>query len=130
MSGVLNVMAASRPGTRVLVTTANFGVPYGYRLSPAAGAISPTSYKSETISEAFSQPAPGPLIAFRISFTNDGLAQNFFSQISVQKDDGSFITLLSSAADFANSPGAQTTWQWTGDAAWATEAVSRSFYIL
>lgn len=129
MSGALSVLVASQPGTRIVVTTANFGAPYGYRLSPSAGSISPTTYKGKTISEAYSQPSLPS--TFRISFTDDSLAQSFFSQLSVQRDDGSFVTLLSSAASsFGNIAGVQTTWQWNGTGTWGTAGVNRVFYIL
>lgn len=128
MTGVLNAMVGIVPGTRVVVTTASFGAPIGFRLSPLAGAISPASYKGENFSEAFSQS--GTDITFRVAFADDALSQSFFSQVVVQKDDGAWITLRTSSAGFANQAGVQTVWQWDGVPAWTTASVSRAFYIL
>ena len=131
MTGVLHsVVSGKQPGTRIIVTTGSSGALRGYRLDPLLGAISPTTYKGETFSEAFGQVATS---VFRVSFTNDALAQSFFSQLWIYNDAGNVVTLRTSDVDsFANVGGIRTTWQWNYDAVspWASAGVDRAFWIL
>lgn len=126
MTGVLNALVATQSGLYYAVTTASLGTPTGYE-SGVGGSMSSTTFKGETFDEVWSQSTPS-VVALRIKLLTAGLAQSFFSQVTVQCDDGTFRTLRTADANFSDV--GATVWQWSGFTSWGTAAVVRAFWIL
>lgn len=94
-----------------------------------AGAVTPTTYRGETIFHLYSQFTQNDFV---VSLGGTGVAQNFFRAVVVQDTAGNFRTFLSGDVwtfTQGTSPNFRSTWQWGlggGNRVWTSTASPRS----
>lgn len=133
MSGVLNALVAGGSAASYSVTVADItsGNIFGFNDAEAAGAISPTAFKSAAISSVSSRTAAAGS-QNNIQIVLEGsLAQSFFSAVAVQGTDGvvrRYNTADATFSTFGSAP-VLSSWNWTGtDTAWT--AAGTRFVLL
>lgn len=109
MTGVLGAIVASQNSQPIIVTIGNSAAQYGFNSVAVIGAVSPGTFKGNTIRVIASDTS----YDFAIEILGTSLPQTLFRSVTVESTAGTIRTFLASAATFSATSGPdKSTWLW------------------